>query len=183
MSLTRGDIAAVLPHCGPMTRGQTSSRAAWRRKIDLRLHRLPVAHHLLAPAPERADLTKSRRLDRLSSSSPSPTVTRRSALAKATCGATLRQGTRQDHGAPAGRLSFPRRDRRSSRVHERMVDLTLRLLLCPECRCLRSICERCDSGRLTCSDACSHARRARRVLGLAASVILSRGLGRLGGGC
>jgi hypothetical protein len=81
-----------------------------------------------------------------------------------------RPGVNPAPGHPAGSrrayapsLSFLHRDRRSSRVHDGVVDLTLRLLLCPECRCLPAICERCDSGRITCSDACSRVRRARRV--------------------
>ncbi len=42
-----------------------------------------------------------------------------------------------------------------------VIDLALRFLSCPECRRLVAICERCDSGRVTCSAACAQVRRRR----------------------
>ncbi len=42
-----------------------------------------------------------------------------------------------------------------------VIDLALRFLRCPECRRLVAICERCDSGRVACSDACARERRRR----------------------
>jgi hypothetical protein len=72
------------------------------------------------------------------------------------------QGHRQDRRRPlAHRGESIEVEPRTLVATSNVIGLALRFLRCPECRRLVAICERCDSGRVTCSDACARVRRRR----------------------
>jgi hypothetical protein len=73
------------------------------------------------------------------------------------------QGHRQDRRRPlAHRGECIAVEQRTLIATSNVIGLALRFLRCPSCRRLVAICERCDSGRLTCSDACARVRRRRQ---------------------